>query len=247
VDEIPYLLNEIQKANLWKLFETVDKKVVAFDPQFKKRQTLREDRLGEPTFKMAELRELPGPSGSNLEDEVENEDNILSTTISQSDFSVEKPVSTPKSNENLKSKKCHSGILPATPAEGREGSEVKRRKKESPPTPQNPEPMDNSKPPKEPFERNTTPEQVHQVEVLALELQDYWRQATNWVKNHILNAHPEAIIYTLEEIKKHRPPNPFQYAETILARQSGNFREQDFIVKGKGVNFGDLVEKLRKV
>ena len=113
-------------------------------------------------------------------------------------------------------------------------------KKENPPTPlkspkldpqEIPPPGEEPKTERRPFQKNCTEEQRQKIERLALELQEFWRTATNWVRENILTAHPDAIILTLQEIDKHRPAYPKQYADTILERESQNFRERDAIQK----------------
>lgn len=99
------------------------------------------------------------------------------------------------------------------------------------------------------FEKNCTDEQRHKIEVLTLELTPTWNTASKFVIDHILNAHPEAILYALNEVKNRKPEHPYQYAKIIIDRESKNFRAADFDKSDREnrVDFGEIVNNLKKL
>lgn len=84
---------------------------------------------------------------------------------------------------------------------------------------------------KEPYKPNCTEEQRHQIEVLTLKLTPYFRRCLQWVAENVLTKHPESIILALQRLDEIRPTNPYEYANKIVAVESGNFREQEFGLK----------------
>jgi len=60
LQELPGICRELTDIKLWILYKHQKTgKLIAYDPKFKVIQTLRQDRLGEPTYKKEDLQELP--------------------------------------------------------------------------------------------------------------------------------------------------------------------------------------------
>lgn len=57
----------------------------------------------------------------------------------------------------------------------------------------------------------------------------------------------EALLHALKYCLVKRPTDPWAYCAGTLNIVNANFNERDYLAKQKGINFDELIEKLRKI
>ncbi len=102
-----------------------------------------------------------------------------------------------------------------------------------------PLPPEKISPPKKPFDKNCNEEERHEIESLSMELCSSWPLVQKFVKDNILQAHPKSIILALQRIKdKPEITNKWKYASEVIEKESGNFRERDYVSEANRKKIG---------
>jgi hypothetical protein len=205
------LLMEIFAQKLWIPYKNKDEnKLFAFDPKFKKYQKVQYDREAYSSIK-------ENCTCITLEELQSTQDLIQST-----------PPTLDKLQDILAKDKINEVKLREVKLSKSKEEEYEEKPKGKPAWLEN----QNQKP----FIPNCSEEQRHQIETLTMELTPTWHQCPSTVKNHILTAHPEAIIKALTAIKNNQVADKYKYFEKIISIESGNLRAADYSAEQQKIN-----------